>query len=128
MAGGALLVISPKGHLLGIPLYLLAHSPFTSFLIPGLILFTIIGLCPCLLVVALINKPANKYFEYLNYCKDMHWAWGFTIYIAFALIIWIQVETIFVGGTSWLQTFYLLYAIPIILIALHPQVRNFYKK
>jgi hypothetical protein len=58
----------------------------------------------------------------------MNWAWSFTIYIAFALIIWIQVETIFVQSVGWLQTFYLLYAIPIIVFALLPKVRNIYKK
>jgi hypothetical protein len=58
----------------------------------------------------------------------MHWAWSFCIYVAFALIIWIQVETIFVQGVGWLQTLYMLYAIPIIFVALLPQVRTIYKK
>lgn len=48
--------------------------------------------------------------------------------VAFALIIWIQVETMFIQGVSWLQTFYMLYAIPIIFVALLPQVRDLYKK
>ena len=50
------------------------------------------------------------------------------LYVAIALIIWIQVETIYKQGVGWLQTFYMLYAIPLILIALLPQVRNLYKK
>jgi hypothetical protein len=37
--GGAVLVAGPDGHLLGMPQSLLASSPFTSFLIPGLLLF-----------------------------------------------------------------------------------------
>ena len=129
IGGGLLLIISPTGKLLGgLPLSILEHSPFSDFLIPGIILFLVLGLCPCLICVALLKKPTNKFAEYFNFFKDMHWAWSFSIYVAFALIIWIQVETILVRGTGWLQTFYMLYAIPIIFVALLPQVRIMYKK
>jgi hypothetical protein len=129
IGGGFCLIISPSGKLIGgLPLSILIHSPFSNFLIPGIILFFILGLCPCVICLALIKKPVNRFAEYLNFFKDMHWAWSFCIYIAFSLIIWIQVETIFVQGVGWLQTFYLLYAIPIIFTALLPQVRAMYKK
>lgn len=129
MGGGLLLIMSPSGKLLGrLPLSILEHSPFPDFLIPGIILFLILGLFPCLTSFALIKKPVNRFAEYFNLFKDMHWAWSFCIYASFALIIWIQVETIFVQGVGWLQTFYMLYAIPIIFVALLPQVRAVYKK
>lgn len=129
IGGGGALIVSPSGKLLGgLPLSILEHSPFTNFLVPGIILFFILGITPCFLVFALLKKPVNRIAEYFNFFKDMHWAWSFSIYIAFALIIWIQVETIFVQGVGWLQTFYILYAIPIIFIALLPQVRIIYKK
>lgn len=57
----------------------------------------------------------------------MHWSWSYSIYAAFALIIWIQVETIYVQAVGWLQTYYMFFAIPLIFVALLPQVRNFYK-
>jgi hypothetical protein len=38
------------------------------------------------------------------------------------------VETIFIQSVGWLQTFCMLYAIPIIFVALLPQVRTLYKK
>jgi len=129
IGGGALLIISPSGTLLGgLPLSILDHSPFNDFLIPGIILFLVLGLSPCLLAWALIKKPANRFAEQFNFFKDMHWAWSYSIYIAFALIIWIQVETIFVQSVGWLQTFYMLYAIPIIFVALLPQNRTLFKK
>jgi len=127
--GGLLLIISPSGKLLGgLPLSILDHSPFTNFLIPGIILFFVLGLSPCLISFALLKKPTHKTAEFFNVFKDMHWAWSFSIYTAFTLIIWIQVETIFIQSVGWLQTFYLLYAIPILVVALLPQVRTFYKK
>jgi hypothetical protein len=129
IGGGGALIVSPSGKLLGgLPVSILEHSPFTDFLVPGIILFLILGLTPCLLVYALLKKPANKFAEYFNFFKDMYWAWSFSIYVAFALIIWIQVETMFVQGVGWVQTFYMLYAIPVILVALLPQVRDIYKK
>ena len=129
IGGGGVLIISPSGKLLGgLPLSILEHSPFSNFLIPGFILFIILGIFPCLIAYALIKKPANKIAEYFNLFKDMHWAWAYSIYTAFALIIWIQIETLYIQGTGWLQTFYMLYAIPIIFVALLPQVKILYKK
>jgi len=129
IGGGGALIVSPSGKLMGgLPLSILEHSPFTNFFVPGIILFLVLGLTPILLVYALLKKPANKFAEYFNIFKDMYWAWSFSIYVAFALIIWIQVETIFVQGVGWLQTFYMLYAIPVIFVALLPQVRAIYKK
>lgn len=129
IGGGGTLIISPSGKLLGeLPLSILVKSPFRDFFYPGIILFIILGILPCLVIYSLIQKPESKFAESLNFFKDMYWAWSFSIYIAFALIIWIQVETIFIQGVGWLQTFYMLFAIPIIFVALLPQVRNFYKK
>jgi hypothetical protein len=129
VCGGGALIISPSGKLLGgLPLSILAKSPFTDFLFPGIFLFFVLGIIPCLVVFALIKKPENKWAESLNFFKGMHWAWSYSIYIAFALIIWIQVETIYIQSVSWLQTFYILFAIPMIFVALLPQVRDFYKE
>ena len=127
--GGGALIISPSGKLLGgLPLSILQNSPFINFLIPGIILFLVLGVFPIFLIFALIRKIPSQLAERFNLFFDMHWAWSYSIYIAFALIIWIQVETIYVQGVGWLQTFYMLYAIPLIFVALLPQVRKMYKK
>ncbi|WP_428659916.1 hypothetical protein [Runella sp.] len=129
LSGGVALILSPSGKLLGgLPLSILRNSPFHDFLIPGTILFFVLGLIPCLIVFALLKKRKNKVGEYFNFFKDMHWAWSFSIYVAFALIIWIQVETIFIQAVGWLQTFYMFLSIVLIFFALLPQVRDFYKK
>lgn len=129
IGGGGALVISPSGKLLGgLPISILEKSPFNNFLVPGIILFVVLGLVPSLLIVALLKKPTSQLAERINFFKDMHWSWSFSIYVAFALIIWIQVETIYVQGVGWLQTFYMLFSIPLIFVALLPQVRDFYKK
>ena len=126
--GGSILMISPSGKLFGMPLSMLKNSPFTNFLIPGIILFTILGLIPIGLVFALIKRPRSKFAELLNFYTDMYWAWTYCIYIAFALIIWIQVEMSFLRAVHWSHTLYMFFAILILFVALLPQIRSQYKK
>ena len=129
IGGGAVLIISPTGEMLGIPLSEFKNIPFNSYLIPGIILFSVLGLIPLLLIIALLKKPESKLAEQINVFKDMHWSWTYSIYIAFALIGWVHIQLIFLqSSVHWLHTFYMFYAILIIIIALLPQVRNLYKK
>ncbi len=128
IGGGAVLIISPSGKMIGMPLSMLKPSPFSDFLIPGIILFLVLGVIPLLLIMALLKKPTSKVAEYFNYCSDMHWAWTYTIYIAIVLTFWIQIEMVLLNAVSWLHTFYMLLAVLIIFVALLPQIRNLYKK
>ena len=129
IGGGIVLMISPEGELIGLPLSVFKNMPFTNYLIPGIILFSILGLIPSLLIIALLKKPESKIAEQINIFKDMHWSWTYSIYIAFSLIGWIQIQLIFLqGSVHWLHTFYIFYAILIIIIALLPQMRYLYKK
>jgi len=128
IGGGGVLIISPAGELIGMPLSALKNSPFNSFLIPGIILFSVLGLIPLLLIIALLKKPESKLAEQINLFKDMHWSWTFSIYIAFTLIGWIQIQMVFLQSVHWLHTFYMFYAVAIIIIALLPQIRILYKK
>ena len=126
--GDAVLIISQYGKLFGMPLSLLRASPFNNFLIPGIILFTALGVIPILTMVALIKRPVNSLAEKFNLFRDMHWAWTFSIYTAFALIIWIQVEMYFLQAVHWSHNLYMFIALSIIFVALLPQVRNLYKE
>ncbi|GAB2583729.1 hypothetical protein [Spirosoma areae] len=128
IGGGGAFIISPSGALFGMPLSMLAKSPFTNFLIPGIILFVVLGLIPCGLVFALLKKPKSKLAEQFNFYPDMHWAWTGSIYVAFALIIWIQVEMVFLQAVDCLHTVYMFLAIAILFVALLPTVRSMYKK
>ena len=43
---GGLLIAAPNGSLMQMPLSMLASSPFSNFLIPGIILFSLLGVYP----------------------------------------------------------------------------------
>jgi len=126
--GGGALIISPDGALLQMPLSVLDSAPFKNFLIPGLILFTILGIMPGILVYAFIKKPECKICDRLNLFHDMHWAWSFCIYVSFALNIWIQFEAYYLQSVVWLHLFYAMYALMMIFILLLPQMRSSFKK
>lgn len=128
IGGGGVLILSPSGELIGMPLSLLDHSPFTSFLIPGIVLFTFLGLGPFLLIFALLKKPEGSFAEMLNCFNDMHWSWTFSVYMAFILIIWIQVQMVFIQAVSWLHAFYIFLALLILFVCLLPGLRKEYKK
>lgn len=126
--GGGVLIISPTGSLIGMPLSMLAGSPFHTFLIPGIVLFLVLGVFPFVLIYSLRSKVESPFAESLNVFKDMQWAWSFSMYQAFTLIIWIQLEMVFLHAVHWLHTFYMFYAVGILFVALLPPVRNRYKK
>ena len=126
--GGGLLVVSPYGDWLGVPISLLDESPFHSFFIPGLILFLVLGVAPLLVAWALKSRFENKLLQSLNFFKDMHWAWSYTIYISFALIIWIQMQMVFLNTVYWVHTLYMFWAVVMLFIALLPQVRRIYRE
>ncbi|MBB5638398.1 hypothetical protein HDE68_004327 [Pedobacter cryoconitis] len=127
IGGGGALIVSPTGTLIGMPPSILKNSPFHSFLIPGIILFALLGLGPLLVIPALLKKPTSKLAEKLNCFKDMHWSWTFSIYTAFILVAWIQLEMVFIQTVSWMHTFYMFLASVIILVSLTPTVRSLYK-
>lgn len=125
--GGGLLIISPSGELLGLPISLLEPSPFDTFLIPGIILFLMLGLLPCAVIYGLLKKNKNKYAEALNLFSDMHWSWSYAIYTSIILIIWIQLQMVFVDEVFWVYTLYMFWAIIMIVLALLPKIRNQYR-
>lgn len=128
LGGGGALAASPGGQLLGMPLSLLAGSPFRDFLVPGLVLFFMLGVGPSLLAVALVRKPASRLAERLNCFADMHWAWTGSICVAFVLVGWLQLEMIFIRAATWLHAFYMGLALAILFVALLPKCRRLYQK
>lgn len=62
--GGTLAIVDPYGVLFGMPVDVLKKGPFTSFLIPGLFLFCVIGLGHLISFVAV--KRRLKLHPYIS--------------------------------------------------------------
>ncbi|ADI14904.1 hypothetical protein [Truepera radiovictrix] len=74
--GGYSLLADPSGGGLGMPVSLLEGSLFADFLIPGLILFSVLGLFPLLIIWALWSRPTFGVLKGLERLTHEHWAWA----------------------------------------------------
>ena len=127
IVGGIMLIISPKGTEIELPVELLDNSPFKNFLVPGIILLVTFGLIPIYIIYALIKKPKSRFMQKLNLLHDHHFAWTFAVYTGFGQIIWINVQTLIMNSVVVIHTFYSSLGILIVCIALLPEIRGKYK-
>ncbi|MFN8285440.1 MAG: hypothetical protein U0V74_01735 [Chitinophagales bacterium] len=125
--GGFSLVLAPDGSLMKIPLSWLAKSPFTNYLIPGVILALVLGLFPLVIIVALWLKPKWN-FNALNVYAERYWALTFSLYLGIMLVCWINVQLLMVQQYFWLQPVMALTGILIIVLSLLPSLINYYKR
>lgn len=112
VAGGLGLVLDPSGRAIGLSPAWLEGAPFRDYLVPGLVLLTVLGLGP--LVVA------------YGVWAGRAWArWG-SILVGTALMIWIGVEIAVIGYQSDppLQVVYGALGAVIVALALLPSVRT----
>ena len=127
LGGGAALVASPKGGIIKLPLSDLDGSPFKDFLIPGIILFVVLGIGPLVTAWVLVRRPEAAVFERANPFRHQYWGWTLSGVIGVGLVIWIAVETSIVPY-SLLQPLYAGVGIVIVALTLLPSVRTYYRR
>lgn len=125
--GGLVLVIDPSGGLVKMPITLLKNSPFNNFLIPGTVLLVILGIFPLIISYALITKWYWKTANRLNIFTEMHWSWAYSLYIGFALIIWITVEVFFIKQIAAIHVVYIFLGLVIQAVTVLPTVQKYYR-
>lgn len=116
VVGGIGLVADPSGSNMRIPVSWLEGSPFNDYLIPGLILLTVLGVFPLFVVYGL--------------WKRLLWSWAAALLVSLALVIWILVEILIIGYHPMppLQLIYGGIGIAMIILVLLPSVRLHYSK
>lgn len=115
LTGGLGLILNPSGKSLQLPLSWLDGSPFSNYLIPGLILFVVLGLYPLFVFYGLVKKST--------------WSWFAAFVLGAALIVWIGVEIIIIGYHPQppLQLIYGLVGLLILFLVFLTSVRRFLK-
>ena len=88
--GGAALAIAVNGA--GVPLEYLAHTPFSSYVVPGLVLGGIVGGTQVTAAVALLGRWRRALL--------------YAAIAGFGMLIWIFVELALIRHYSWLQAVY----------------------
>lgn len=125
--GGGALIIDPSGNLVHMPDSLLEHSPFGSFLIPGIILMLVLGVVPLIIAVSLIRRTHWKIGEKLNLYSNQYWAWTFSLYTGFTLIIWIMAQVYWIQHVSIIHLVYFAWGVGIQIVTLLPGVQRKYQ-
>ncbi|HEX7604650.1 MAG TPA: flavodoxin domain-containing protein [Polyangiaceae bacterium] len=99
MGGGAVLVASPDGSLLQMPLWMLEHSPFHDFLVPGLLLLLVVG-------------AGNTWSAMLHLRRSDNAPMASAV-TGMGLVVWILVEIAMLRSFHPLQAAYLLLGVAI---------------
>ena len=112
LGGGIGLMVDPSGEALGLSMTLLDGSPFPDYLVPGLILFIVLGMAP--MVVARVvweGRPGS---------------WLAALAVGAALVIWITVQILMVGyqASPPLQAVYGVLGVIILLLSMTGSVRR----
>lgn len=124
--GGGALIIDPSGNLVKMPNSMLEHSPFGSFLIPGIILLLVLGVMPMIIAISLLRRTHWEIGEKLNLYSNQYWGWTFSLYTGFALIIWIMVQVYWIQHISVIHLVYFAWGVGIQIVTLLPEVQRRY--
>jgi len=87
IAGAVPLILDPSGGLLRMPSSFLQHSPFRSFLIPGIILMVANGLLSLAILVAVIRK-VNGYGRWVAFQGCVIFGWITVEVLMIRLVHW----------------------------------------
>ncbi len=93
LLGGGAFVLRPDGSLIQADPAWLSQSPFPDYLLPGLILFFLVGVANAAATAVAFRRPV--------------WAGWFTAAVGAILIGWLAGEFLFVPLHHWLQALYL---------------------
>jgi hypothetical protein len=110
LGGKIQFVLDPTGESIGMSAELLEGSPFTDYLIPRVILFTVLGVYSLVVCYGLYTRR--------------RWAWPAALSVGVALIVWVVVQEAIIGFGHWLQWLYLLFGFVLVLLTLLSSVRQ----
>ncbi len=123
--GGFAMLADPSGSLLGLT-DVLPLLPVPDYILPGLFLFFVMGLVPLLLVYGLFVRPHWSWIQPFFCWSGYYWAWTGTLGLGMTLGVWLLVQGLLIGFSSGIQHVTAATGFFIILLALTPEIKNFY--
>ena len=124
--GGYSFLTDPSGGQMGIPTAWLERTGFTDYFIPGLILFTVLGVLPLIAAFLLWLRPEWGLMGGLENIFHIHWVWGLAFGIGLAQMVWIVYQVATMGLLFWLQPTMFAVGLLICGLCLLPSVRRYY--
>jgi len=127
VVSGVMLMISPDGSLMQLPLYLIKSSPFMNFFIPGLILCLLLGVYPMGIAYGLWKLPAWRWPDVMNPFRKLHWSWAGSLAAGIIVIIWLSVELLWTPP-GFLHILYYVWSVCILIFTLIPATLRYCRK
>lgn len=92
VVGGGALILAPDGSILGLPLEALENSPFSTYLIPGVVLLAVNG-------IGSLVGSATSFTR-----RDS--AGGIAVALGLFLVAWIVLQVYFLATIHWAHALY----------------------
>ena len=110
--GGGALILDSSGSMIQLPASFLEGSPFETYLVPGIILFVVLGVFPLIVWYGLWRRTS--------------WSWQGAVLVSVALVIWIAMEIVMIGYQSEppLQLIYGVVGVALLVLTQIPSVRT----
>ncbi len=126
IGGGLILISQPSGEFVGLETSMLDDTPFEDYMIPGIILLTVLGTSSAILTYSMLKSPDWTWPDKLNPYDDQHWIWTSSLCFGFAILIWMNVQFAAIGFNAVIQWIYLILGFAVLVSALMPSVKNYY--
>lgn len=125
LTSGPMLFAAPDGHLLQWTPAMLERTPFTSYVIPGIILFALVGVYQVVAGFSMLRLPGWGWPDRLNPYKRYHWAWSASWAMGIILLIWVIAETAMIGLRSLLQPLVAAWGVAEVVLTLLPTTLHY---
>ncbi len=124
LVGGVLLVAGPSGRLLRMPAEWLTGTPFSTYLIPGLLLASALGLLPLFAALALWRFRSMTGLRRVETTLGMDTAWLASLAAGTGIMIWIVAQIAMLRTLHPMHGFIFALGAAIVALSLLPSVRR----
>jgi hypothetical protein len=121
--GGILMLTDPSGKSLQMD-SVLPQLLLPNYILPGLFLLFVMGLAPLFLTFSLLARP--KWVPPLILFRH-YWAWTATLALGIVLLLWLSLQGVLIGFQWPIQYVTAVNGLLIVLLALVPQVKNYFR-
>jgi hypothetical protein len=109
------------------PVSWLDRLPFHTFVVPAVVLVSVMGVAPLVVSYGLWRRPAWRWTRPLAGWSHEHWSWGGAVLVATAVLLWMLIElTLTPIRSAGLQIGVAAIGVAMAILVALPSVRRWY--